>query len=536
VEVLAPSTVMTMQDWVDTIRKQEDSFQGMGFPKMLNASGKEDLGGGVQVGITVANQDTLLAFAGRTTPAQTGTVTGSPASPVSGRQILQDTAAAFETNGVARGSLVINFTDRSIADVVSVDSENQLTTKTLVNGIGNTYDVADEYQVFNIAQVVAEGGNLTAVDSAGTSISPILPTAFTQVVLTKSSSGTISQIDKQVTNIQYMIESTKIVPGFGAIFYWDPLAGSNSNNAQSPDRAGKTFSYVQSLVVPGRNDIIFIVNQSGAQMIITELVTITKAGLGLRAGGPSTIFRPADDSGDAITVTADCVTLANFRAETTAAGTGRNVISATGANELTCENIFISDSTAAGINISGGDNHKIVGGRIQSCAGNGITILDSIDPKIDRVVLEVNTGWAIELLSTSPSVRTRFAHIVDCVAHHDGPGGLHIGTNTNMTMIRENNYFALASGNDLILDEGSGTHNDLLERGDRISDRTWQRVIEAGFTAEEILRMKAAVDAGNATVPDGDGNFIFRDLGDIKDRVTGTKTGATRTITGRDGS
>lgn len=190
IEVRAPSTTMNMQDWVDTVRKREDSFQGMGFPKLLNASGKEDLGGGTAVGITAANQDMLLAFEARTTPAETGTVTGSPASPVAGRQIMQDTTATFVTNSVVRGSLVINFTDNSVADVVSVDSETQLTTKTLVNGIGNTYDVADVYHVFNIIQVEALGGNLTAVDSVGSSISPVLPTAFTQVVRTLSSSAT----------------------------------------------------------------------------------------------------------------------------------------------------------------------------------------------------------------------------------------------------------------------------------------------------------------------------------------------------------
>lgn len=192
-EVQAPATQFIMQDVVDTARKLEDSFQGMSFEKLVNASGKEDLGGGVKVGITVAMQNLLLAFAGRTTPAQTGTVTSNPGSPVAGRDSFIDTAATFITNGVARGSLVINFTDQSIAEVVSVDSETQLTTKVLVNGIGNTYDVADVYHVFNIVQVSASGGNLVAVDDLGASISPILPTAFTQVILTSSSSATLQE-------------------------------------------------------------------------------------------------------------------------------------------------------------------------------------------------------------------------------------------------------------------------------------------------------------------------------------------------------
>ncbi len=189
-EIAQPSAEIVMQDVVDTLRKHEDSFQGMGFKKLLNASGKEDLGGGVQVGITVALQNTKIAFAGRTTPAQTGTVTGSPASPIIGRQIIQDTAATFITNNVNRGSLVVNFTDNSIADVISVDSETQLTTRTLVNGIGNTFDNLDVYHVFNITQVSATGGNLTAVDGSQATIPSVLPTAFTQVLITASSSAT----------------------------------------------------------------------------------------------------------------------------------------------------------------------------------------------------------------------------------------------------------------------------------------------------------------------------------------------------------
>jgi len=192
-EVRAPSTEIIMQDLVDTMRIEEESFRGMSYDKLLNASGKEDLGGGVKVGITVAMQNLLLAFEGRTTPAETGTVTSVPSSPVAGRQVMQDSTATFITNGVARGSLLINFTDQSVADVVSVDSETQLTTKTLIEGITDSYTVLDDYKVWNIIQVSATGGNLTAVDELQSVIAAILPTAFTQVVLTSSASATLSE-------------------------------------------------------------------------------------------------------------------------------------------------------------------------------------------------------------------------------------------------------------------------------------------------------------------------------------------------------
>ena len=75
VEVADTSVEMTMQDYVDTLRVVESSFQSMSFPHLIDASGKEPLGGGVFVGITVSEQDTKLSFAARLTPAQTGTVT-----------------------------------------------------------------------------------------------------------------------------------------------------------------------------------------------------------------------------------------------------------------------------------------------------------------------------------------------------------------------------------------------------------------------------------------------------------------------------
>lgn len=190
-EVRAPSAEITMQDLVDTLRKREDAFSGMTFKKLVNASGKEELGGGVSVGITVAMQNLLLAFAGRTTPAETGTVTSSPANLIAGRQTFVDTSADFVTALVQRGSLVINFSDLSIADVIAVDDLNTLQTKTLVNGTTNTYQAADVYHVFNITQVRAGGGNLTAVDGAQSVINAILPTAFTQVVI-ELASGTTS--------------------------------------------------------------------------------------------------------------------------------------------------------------------------------------------------------------------------------------------------------------------------------------------------------------------------------------------------------
>lgn len=198
-EVALPSDEFIMQDVVDTLRKQEDTFQGMSEPRLLDAAGKESLGGGVLNGITVSLQNTLIAFAGRTTAAQIGTVTTGSGTPIGEipHYTFIDTSATFISNNVARGSLIINFTDQSISEVYRVDSETELTTKVLVNGSTNDWTVADDYQVYNITQVRATGGNLVAVDELGSALpSGVLPTWGTQVLVTSSSSATLQEIDE----------------------------------------------------------------------------------------------------------------------------------------------------------------------------------------------------------------------------------------------------------------------------------------------------------------------------------------------------
>ncbi len=198
--VAAPSIEMVMQDYVDTTRPFESSFEAMSQPFLMQASGKEDLGGGTLVAITVEEQDLKLAFEARTTTAQAGTATTASGVPdVNNEYRLIDTAATFIANSITRGSLVINYTDTSVADVVEVISETELVMVALVNGIDNEFDIGDVYDIYNIIQVKTVGGNLVAVDSGDVSFPAILPTAFTQVIQTSSSSGTIQEL----TEVRY---------------------------------------------------------------------------------------------------------------------------------------------------------------------------------------------------------------------------------------------------------------------------------------------------------------------------------------------
>lgn len=63
----------------------------------------------------------------------------------------------------------------------------------------------------------------------------------------------------------------------------------------------------------------------------------------------------------------------------------------------------------------------------------------------------------------------------------------------------------------------------------------WQHVVEAGLTAEQMLRLLASVATGNAQGLEGAAPK-FRDLANTKDRVVATYSGGTRTVSSRDGT
>ncbi len=199
-EIASPSTEIVMQDYVDTLRVAEDDFQNMSFPFLINASGKEDLGGGTLVAITVQEQNLQLAFQQRTAPAETGTVTTASGPPsVLNRIRFTDTSADFVTAAIQPGSYIVNWTDRNVTDVLRVISATELELRTPSQGTDNEYDLGDDYSVWNITQVRTSGGNLVAVDTGGSAIPAILPTWGTQVILTTSSSATIQEL----TEIRY---------------------------------------------------------------------------------------------------------------------------------------------------------------------------------------------------------------------------------------------------------------------------------------------------------------------------------------------
>jgi hypothetical protein len=187
-----PSTVISLQDLHDTLRDIEDEPDSLQYPTLITSAGKEPLGAGVSVGITSTLQNAQIMFERRTIRLQTGTIT-TASTP--GRAVLViDSAAQFQTNGVTRGDLVLNRVDLSRAEVLTVDSETQLTVLSPSGGTEDDYDIGEAYTVFQIVRCDIEGGNLVAVDENQATIDPFFPSFGTSVVRTSSSSATVQEL------------------------------------------------------------------------------------------------------------------------------------------------------------------------------------------------------------------------------------------------------------------------------------------------------------------------------------------------------
>jgi len=109
IELADPSTPLTIQDLVDTLRDWEAQALNMNEPKIMDAAGKDDIGGGKEVEVTVTLLDAVVQFEARSGPSY--------------------------------------------------------------------------------VQCMVDGGNLTALDTAGNAIDPIQSTVFTQTVRTNVSSS-----------------------------------------------------------------------------------------------------------------------------------------------------------------------------------------------------------------------------------------------------------------------------------------------------------------------------------------------------------
>ena len=187
--VSAPATEITMQELVDLVREWEDSTFGMGFPYIISGAGKEDLGGGVSVGITNTLINARLRFEARPAPLSTGVCTADDALG----KTLNATGADFIADTVTPGCTVYNSTTGAMETVITVDSTSVFSF-TLKSGTRQTWLTGDNFVVYPNELCSVTGGNLVAVDSNGNTIDPIMPSPNNYIVRTSSASATLQEL------------------------------------------------------------------------------------------------------------------------------------------------------------------------------------------------------------------------------------------------------------------------------------------------------------------------------------------------------
>jgi len=182
-----PITEVTVQSLHDTLKEIESRPGNMIYPILITTTGKEDLGGGVSVGLTATLQNAQVSFEARYPRTSIGVSTTAASSD---GILLTDTGATFISDGVIRGATITNFDEQAYATVVDIISETVIRHDPLQDGINNDWEIGDTYKVHNEIQCEVTGGNLVAVDDLIVSIDPISPTAFVQIVRTSASSST----------------------------------------------------------------------------------------------------------------------------------------------------------------------------------------------------------------------------------------------------------------------------------------------------------------------------------------------------------
>jgi len=192
IEVKAPTTEVTVQEFYQAVRQWEDDPASLSYRSLISGAGGEDLGGSTSVGYTFTMQNAKIKFEDRTTPLDDGSGRTCDATNSQGIQLYVDDAD-FVTSGVYAGAIVVNLTTSERATIIDVIDANTVRHFRL-SGAGNQgWTSGDEYIILPNVICNITGGNLVAVDSNGDAIDPVYQSVGVNVIRSSASSGTVSQ-------------------------------------------------------------------------------------------------------------------------------------------------------------------------------------------------------------------------------------------------------------------------------------------------------------------------------------------------------
>lgn len=235
----APDVVISIQEIYDQCKVYEELSASLDDPILCSAGGKETLGAGNAVAITLSLLNGWkIAFEDRAGPLTSACairggnlvridpVTGTWDSSGTSGTLLIDSTATFLSDGILPGDLVTNETDMSTTLVVSVDSDTQITHDEL---FGDDWHNGDSYTII--------------------ASNPIEPTTFTHVQYAQST----SPIDISTATNEF-VDALALAEFDGVTFediMRDLLAMANARIVESPtgtftfyDRDNVTVRYV----------------------------------------------------------------------------------------------------------------------------------------------------------------------------------------------------------------------------------------------------------------------------------------------------
>lgn len=403
ITVESPQTTLTIQDLHDDIRLFEHLNQNLEVEQIAEASGKQDLGGGVTVGITLELiNDWRLAFAARPGP------------------------------------------DTVICTV--------------------------------------SGGNLVATNAYDNN--PIYPTAFTQVVISQSSSATVIEAPSDDHMLYLLATLRGKQRSVGSYWYWNPTSGSDSNDGTTPSKAVLTFAQAQTLASAGAGDTIFCMatNVAGTTTV-TETLSITKANLKVMGPGHSFQLVPTTTTGPTVSIAAANVEVSGLYIST--AGTGsQNAITVTANNAFIQDN-WIASSRGHGISISGSSRTQVNSCVIEhsglSGTGNGINLgSTTTEALISKCIVFDNVNGVV--LSGTGLADNIFENNL---IYQNTTYGLSVGSGVLRTHVRSGHTFNKnTAGN--TQDLGTDTYIETQAGGasaSEIADAVWDEVISGHLTS-----------------------------------------------------
>ena len=400
IQVDSPQTSLDVQDLVNQIRLYEENLLNLDYGTIVNAYGKQPLGGGAYVGITM--------------------------------ELINDWRLAFEA--------------RNGPDTVLC---------------------------------TLSGGNIVAVNQYNNNA--IYPTAFTQVIISQSSSPTLVQSSSDYA-MMYMIEALRgRKSAVGSIFYWNPTSGSDTSDGLSPANAVATFNKAQTLATAGAGDIIFAISTaSGGVTTTNEKITISKAGLKVRGAGYAFQMIPSTSGSPTVTISADSVEFEGFFVKTAAGGTDDGVV-VTGDNVL-IKDCWVNGVTGDGVDISSSARSVVDTCVIEDCSGTGIKIGNSTtNLKVRQSIISGNGVDGVDLAGTGLTDNIFETNLI----FNNTGYGIDIGNGVTRTGVRLNHTF---SGNTLgaTRDLGTGSFIETPAGGESasaIADAVWDEVIAGHTTA-----------------------------------------------------